>query len=109
MRNDGQKILIEFLHFLKSKNVLRTYLFRLKSQPAKNYRWIRNEHTNEDVFLALTALYKPEFLLKNAFDWSHLRGDDVYVWRNLHNCWITKLEYLKKDEYDIWRYRKTNA
>ena len=48
----------------------------------------------------------PEFLLKNAFDWSHLRGDEVYVWRNLHNCWITKLEYLKKDDYDIWRYRK---
>lgn len=109
MRNDGQKILIEFLHFLKSKNVLKTYLFRLKSQPAKNYRWIRNEQPNEDVFLALTALYKPEFLLKNAFDWSHLRGDEVYVWRNLHNCWITKLEYLKKDDYDIWKYRKINA
>ena len=109
MRNDGKKILTEFLHFLKSKNALNIYLLRLKSQPAKNYRFIIDEHPNEDIFLALTAVHKPEFLLKNAFDWSLIRGDDGYVWRNLHNCWIRKLEYLKKDDYDIWKYRRINT
>ncbi len=95
MKNNGKKILTEFLHFLKSKRVLRVYLIRLKSQPAKNYRFIIDEHPNADIFLALTAMHNPSVLLKNAFDWSHLIGDDVHTWKNLHNCWIRKLEYLK--------------
>lgn len=95
MKDNGKKILIEFLHFLKSKRVLRVYLIRLKSQPAKNYRFIIDEHPNEDIFLALTAVHNPSVLLKNAFDWSHLIGDEAYTWKNLHNCWIRKLEQLK--------------
>ena len=93
MKNDAQKILLAFLHFLKSEKVLKHYLNHLKTQGAKRYRWSIGEHTLPEIFLQETVCTDPGSLISRAFSWEESIYGSSY-WLTLHRSWMEKLHQI---------------